>query len=58
MINLFDCVRDIIISLLVMGFYFAIFIIMICMFIVIAPIAIVIWIVLEIFDRLDKNKEC
>lgn len=58
MINLFDYFRDIIISLLMVGFYFAIFIIMICMFIVIAPIAIVVWIVLEIFDRLDKNKEC
>lgn len=57
MINLFDCIRDIIISLLVMGFYFAIFMIMIFVLIVIAPIAIVIWIVLEIFDRLDKNKE-
>ena len=57
MINLFDCFRDIIISLLVMGFYFAIFMIMIFVLIVISPIAIVIWIVLEIFDRFDKNKE-
>lgn len=58
MINLFDCFRDIIISLLTVGFYLAIFMIMIFVGIVIAPIAIIIWIVLEIFDRLDKNKEC